>query len=84
MRQFALDLFDQFVALPIHLILCIEQGTALLVPLRFERLDLLLTGEFLFQGQGGRGGAPGLLDLAVDFLDFPLQAHFVGEQRAFG
>jgi hypothetical protein len=74
--QLAFDDRDQFLALLIHLILGVEQGTPLLVALGFERLDLLLPGQLFLQRQGGRGGAAGLLDLAVDFLDFPLQADF--------
>jgi hypothetical protein len=58
------------------LILSVEQGTPLLIALGFEGLDLLLPCQLFLQRQRGRGGAAGLLDLAVDFLDFPLQADF--------
>ena len=74
MGELAFDLRDQFLSLFVHLILRVEQRPALLVALRFERLDLLLPGELLFQRQRGRGGAAGLLDLAVELLDLAFEA----------
>jgi hypothetical protein len=50
------------------------QREAFLIPQRFERLDLLLTGQFLFQRESRGGGTTGFLDLPVDFLGLALQA----------
>jgi hypothetical protein len=54
--ELAFNLGDQRVALPVHLVLGVEQGAALLVALAFEGLDLLLAGELVLQGEGGRRG----------------------------
>jgi hypothetical protein len=43
--QLALDLRNQRIPLPIHLILRFKQCTSLLVTLRFQRSDLFLRGE---------------------------------------
>ncbi len=69
-------MFNQFLALLVHLILRVEQGTPLLVALGFKSFDLLLPGEFFLQRQGGGGGAAGIFDLAVNFLDFPFEPRF--------
>ena len=74
MFQFSFNHSNQLLALSIHLILRVEQRAALLVALGFEGLDLLLAGELFLQRQRGRGGAAGLLDLAVEFLDLAFQS----------
>ena len=74
MLQLALDLGDELAAPAINVILRIEERTALLVALGFQRLDVLLTSQFLFQREGRGGRATGFLDLAIEFLDLPFQA----------
>jgi hypothetical protein len=64
---------NQFLPLPVHLILGVEQRPPLLVALGFQGLDLLLTGKLLLQRQRSGGSTSGFLDLPVQFLDFPFQ-----------
>ena len=50
----------KLLAVPVQLILRIEQGTALLVALEFKRLDLLLPGELFLQSESQCGSATSL------------------------
>ena len=47
-----------------------------MVALGLQGLDLLLPCKLFLQGQCGRGSPAGLLDLAIQLLDFPLQPDF--------
>ena len=67
------DLFNQLLALPVHLVLGVEQRPTFLIALGFKGLDLFLAGELFLQRECSGGGAAGFLDLAVEFLDLAFQ-----------
>ena len=74
LRQFTLNVRNQFFALIIHLVLSFKQRTPFLITLRFQRLELLLARQFVLECQRSGGGAARFLDLAIEFLDFAFQA----------
>jgi len=47
-----------------------------MVALRLQGFDRLLPFELPLERERGGGAAPGVLDLAVEFLDLALQAQF--------
>lgn len=72
MLQLALNLVDQLFAPTVDLVLGIEQGPTAPAAFGFDRLNLLLTGELLFQREGCHCGSPGFFDLPVEFLNLSL------------
>jgi len=63
--KFALNGRDQGVSLAIHLILGLEEGSALFVARAFKASDAFLSGELCLQGERGRCLATSLFDRAV-------------------
>ena len=83
LAQLALDVGYQVRALTIDLVLGVEEGAAAMVALGFQSLDRLLPFQLRFQRKRGGGAAPRVLDLAVEFLDFALQAQLQIVRPAF-
>ena len=75
LRELSLNCSNQGLPLVVHLILRLEERSALFVALGFESLNLLLTDEFVLQRQSVGCGPPGLLDSTVKLLDFALKTH---------
>lgn len=72
--QLPLDFRNQLLALFVHFILGIEQGTPFLVSLSFYSLDLFLARKLFFQSERSCCSPAGFFDLSVEFFDLPLQA----------
>jgi hypothetical protein len=73
--QFGLDRGDERVALLPDLILSGEQRLPAFAPLRFERTDLFLMRQLLFERSGRSRRAAHFSDLFVEVFDFPLEAY---------
>ncbi len=74
--ELALDRGDEFLALPVHVVLRLEKSATLLRALGFQSLDLFLAGELVFQRAGG-GRGKGALTGAC-FLELEAQPPELG------
>ena len=74
--QLSFNLRNQFVPLPVHIILGLEKRTPFQIALGFQSLDLLLSGKLFLQSQCRARRSTDFLDLAIDLFDLSFQPCF--------